>query len=244
MITVLISRDENTAGVIKQHLDESPFKNEFFVLESPDNLFSAVPDERIPDLVIADTRYIPTGMIAGLKKYCSYLVLTSSEKSDAYEAIESGAFDFLLKPFSKNRFELMLKKVFLDSPNPSTTTLHKGKKEYTYGYSYSPMGSIIFVKSGVKIHKMNLSDIRYLEKQGNYFIVHAKNRGKIILRMNFQKIMELLPSSEFIRVHKSYIVSLRHIEFIEGNEIIVDNEIIPLSSAYKESLIEMISIPE
>jgi DNA-binding LytR/AlgR family response regulator len=241
MNSVLISSDEATTGMIRKYLVESPFKNDFSLLENHDNLFFDAPDESLPDLLIADTAYIPPEKIAVLKNYCSYLVLMSNDKADAYEAIESVAFDFLLKPVSKKRFGHMLNKISHHQKNPYPPILFSGKNETTNRQTPNAADSFIFVKSGIKIHKINLSDIKFLEKQGNYFIIHEKNQRKIILRTNFRKIMELLPYPDFIRIHKSYIIGLRHIEFIEGNEIAVDNEKIPVSTAYKEALMKLIS---
>jgi two-component system, LytTR family, response regulator len=93
----------------------------------------------------------------------------------------------------------------------------------------------IFIKSGPQTHQVKVSDILYLEKDGNYITAHLKDRN-ILIRENMGDVFDLVPAADFIRVHKSYIVAIKHIAMIEVHQLTVNNEKIPIGSTYRESL--------
>jgi two-component system LytT family response regulator len=93
----------------------------------------------------------------------------------------------------------------------------------------------IFIKSGPLTYQVKLRDILYLEKDGNYITAHLKDRN-ILIRENMGDVFDLVPAADFIRVHKSYIVAIKHISMIEVHQITINNEKIPVGSTYRESL--------
>ncbi|MBK7097174.1 MAG: LytTR family transcriptional regulator [Sphingobacteriales bacterium] len=92
----------------------------------------------------------------------------------------------------------------------------------------------IFVRNDYKTLKVKIADITYIEGSGNYVLIHTP-KGKIMVLQNLKKFEEQLPSLQFIRVHKSFIISLRHIESIEKGWILIDKKEIPIGYSYRET---------
>jgi DNA-binding LytR/AlgR family response regulator len=80
-----------------------------------------------------------------------------------------------------------------------------------------------------------VGDILYLEKDGNYITVYLKEK-KILIRENMGDIFDLVPQADFVRVHKSYVVAVRHISMIEVHQLVINGEKIPIGSTYREPL--------
>lgn len=140
----------------------------------------------------------------------------------AVESYTLNAIDYLLKPITFDRF--------LAAVNKAVAAL-AGRSGAT-GSNEDPT---IFIKSGPQTHQVKVKDILYLEKDGNYLTAHLKDR-KIIIRENMGDVFDLVPAADFIRVHKSYIVAIKHISMIEVHQLTINNEKIPVGSTYRDSL--------
>lgn len=101
----------------------------------------------------------------------------------------------------------------------------------------SPRPLIFFTTaySQYAVESYELSEILYLEKDGNYITLHLKD-SHILIRENMGDIFDLLPAADFIRAHKSYVVGIKHISMIEVHQLIVNGEKIPIGSTYRDSL--------
>jgi DNA-binding LytR/AlgR family response regulator len=140
----------------------------------------------------------------------------------AVESYTLNAIDYLLKPITFERFLAAVNKAVAAVAGRSGVT----------GNSEDPT---IFIKSGPQTHQVKVKDILYLEKDGNYITAHLKDRN-ILIRENMGAIFDLVPAADFIRVHKSYIVAIKHISMIEVHQLTINNEKIPVGSTYRESL--------
>ena len=139
----------------------------------------------------------------------------------AVESYTLNAMDYLVKPVTFERF--------LAAVNKAVAAV--GGRSGAMGNSEDPT---IFFKSGPQTHQVKVRDILYLEKDGNYMTAHLKDR-KIIIRENMGDVFNLVPAADFIRVHKSYIVAIKHISMIEVHQLTINNEKIPIGSTYRES---------
>ena len=101
--------------------------------------------------------------------------------------------------------------------------------------------AVVFIKSGPQTYRVKVSEILYLEKNGNYITIHLKD-GNLLIRENMGDIFDLVPAADFIRVHKSYVVGIRHINMIEVHQLMVNGEKIPIGSTYRDSLRERLGI--
>jgi DNA-binding LytR/AlgR family response regulator len=159
------------------------------------------------------------------------IVFTTAYSEYATDSYSYDAVDYLLKPIDFPRFVKAVTKTkqLLDMENSTT----RGGE-----ISEHQVDKIIYIKSGPQLYKVNSSEILYLEKDGNYLIFHTKDK-KMLSRQNMKDIFEILDSDSFIRVHKSFIVALKHIEIIESHQIRIGNLKIPVGRNYREDLMKI-----
>ncbi len=146
--------------------------------------------------------------------------------------------DYLLKPIPFERFVKAVEKVYArflkdvqlqNRPTRvETPVLQPEKPDYT------------FIKSGNKTIKMYFNKILYIEGMRDYLQVHTED-SKFMTLLNFKTIQDLLDPQKFIRVHKSYIVAIDKIDYIENNAIKIRDKLIPVSSSYKIAFNSLLS---
>jgi two-component system, LytTR family, response regulator len=167
------------------------------------------------------------------------VILTTAYTEYALEGYEHNVVDYLLKPIAFDRFykaALKARQQFETSQAPVAAApipFPEGKP------SGKGIGDIIFMKTEYKIVKIRLDDILYVEGLQNYVSIYTRTERILSLR-NIKKMQEQLPSSQFVRVHKSYIVSLDKIDSIERNRIFIGEAVIPVGDTYKENFLAMI----
>ncbi len=149
------------------------------------------------------------------------VIFTTAYPEYAVEGFELDAIDYLLKPFSFERF--------LKAANKAVQQLNK--KEI----SEQTTPSFIFLKADKKVHKVNLDDILYIEAAGDYIKIVTEG-GQYVVNDTLKGLQDELPPVQFIRVHKSYIISRSKIKFFEGNYIKVGNANIPIGNSYREEI--------
>ena len=162
------------------------------------------------------------------------VIFTTAFSSYAVEGFELDAADYLLKPISFERFVKSVDKVYNKFVQPKT------KSENLKQPSKSSSGNYIFVKTENRLQKVSFSEILYIEGQGDYLKIVAPT-AKIMTLQNFKKFEETLPSENFIRVHKSYLVAVNKIESISRNRIKIGSALIPVSDSYKNAFYDLIS---
>ena len=151
------------------------------------------------------------------------VIFTTAYSNYAVESYNLNAIDYLLKPITFERFLAAANKAL----NLFLTKNKTGAKSET--------AETVFIKSGSQTHQVKVSDILYLEKDGNYITVYLKDK-KILIRENMTDIFAIVPAEEFVRVHKSFVVAIKHIKMIEVHQVIVNGEKIPIGSTYREQL--------
>ncbi|AEV98798.1 hypothetical protein A4D02_09635 [Niastella koreensis] len=155
------------------------------------------------------------------------IIFTTAYSQYAVESYELNAVDYLLKPATFERFLMAINKAGAALATKNTPVTNDD--------------AAVFIKSGPQTYRVKIGEILYLEKNGNYITVHLKD-GNILIRENMSDIFDLLPAPDFIRVHKSYVVGIRHISMIEVHQLIVNGEKIPVGSTYRESLRDRLGI--
>ena len=155
------------------------------------------------------------------------IIFTTAYSQYAVESYELNALDYLLKPITFERFLMAINKAAAALSSKNTT----GPDE----------DAAVLIKSGPQTFRVKVSEILYLEKDGNYITVHLKDEN-ILIRENMGDIFDLVPAADFIRVHKSYVVGIRHISMIEVHQLIVNGEKIPIGSTYRDSLRDRLGI--
>ena len=152
------------------------------------------------------------------------IIIVSAYSQYAVNGFDYSVSDYLLKPFSFERFLKAVDKVKIE------LNLN-APKEY------------IFVKTEYRMERVNFADILYIEGKGAYLRIFTL-KSKIMTLMNFQNMESMLPTDNFIRVHKSFIIAKNKIESIERNRIIIGEERIPIGLSYRENFMKELKINE
>ena len=233
-ITCIIVDDEPMAvQLVKSYVGKTPFlslKGTFnsaieamdFIQNTPvDVLFL---DIQMPDLTgLAFSKMIPKQ---------SRIIFTTAFDQYALDGYKVEALDYLLKPFDYAEFLTAATKAktwfSMVQTKPETSTIVP--KEF------------LFVKSEYKQLRIKLSDVLYFEGLKDYIKIWLKDNPKPILTlMSLKSLEEELPETDFMRVHRSFIVSTKNIEVIERSQIIINNQRITVSEQYKSKFLEFVT---
>ena len=161
------------------------------------------------------------------------IIFTTAYPEYAAEGFEIDAIDFLVKPFSFERFMKAVNKAFERAEN-------RNRRPPSAENVGGATADFILLRSDKKIYKIPYGDIRYFEAYGDYIKVHTAGR-KLIIHETFKNLVSLLPAQGFIRIHKSFIVSVPEITLIEGNQVCVAGEMLPIGLVFKEELISRLT---
>ena len=228
-ITCIAIDDEPLAlGLMVSHIKKTPFlelKGEFnnpidameFLQENPVQLIFS--DIQMPDLTGIEFAWT-------LNEDCKVIFTTAHDKY-AVEGFQLHALDYLLKPISYE--------VFLNS-------VKHAKQHFDLLKSGSPNKPIetdenyLFIKADYQIQRIEYKDILYIEGLKDYVKLYAESSSKpIVFHATMKSLEEKLPADKFMRIHRSFIVSLNKIKTIERDRIIFGKERIPISKQYKEA---------
>jgi DNA-binding LytR/AlgR family response regulator len=157
------------------------------------------------------------------------IIFTTAYKEFAHEAFNVNACDYLLKPFSLERFIQAVDKAkaSLSSPTVSATP--------------AAPAADLYIKSDGKILKITPNEILYAEAQGNN-VKLVTDKGTFATTMTFSAFEDQLPKGEFVRVHRSFIINRSRIRVIEGNRIFIDTYEVPIGANYREGFLKLIGI--
>ena len=156
------------------------------------------------------------------------VIITTAYPDYAVQGYELDVMDYLVKPISMERFMKAVNKVIERYKAPVAPLL---KQMVRVDY--------MFVKSDQKLIKIKFVDIEYIEGMKDYVKIFTRER--MIVTLHTMKFFEAnLPSTEFARAHKSYIINLDSIKSIAGNEVELRQQTLPIGSSYKENLLSRI----
>lgn len=225
---------------IRRYAEKIDYLNLMGTFDNALSTFSFLRENKI-DLIFLDIQMDEFTGIQLLEtlKDPPYVILTTAFDEYALKAYELDVMDYLLKPIPFERFVKAVEKVyarFLKDSQLQTrpqqrvenATVQPEKADYT------------FVKSGNKTVKMYFNKILYIEGMRDYLQIHTED-AKIMTLLNFKTIQDLLDPQKFTRVHKSYIVAIDKIDYIENNAIKIRDKLIPVSSSYKIAFNSLLS---
>ena len=152
-------------------------------------------------------------------------IITTAYKEHALEGFELNVVDYILKPFS---FDRLVKAVNKVSDTQTTKTIIKEVSNIAGSTRF-------FVKGDKKHHQIDLNDLLYIEAYGNYTKLFLKDE-KIVSHEKISHYEAILTEGNFLRVHKSFIVAIDKIKFIEGNRILINEHKIPIGQTYKSNI--------
>lgn len=147
------------------------------------------------------------------------VVFTTAYSEYAVEGFNVNAVDYLLKPFSQERF---------------ITAADKANKEYRQRKDAKGVENYLMLRADYKLHRIGFEDILLIEGLDDYIRVHIKGKSPITARLSMKGILERLPQPEFLRVHRSYIIPLNKVKSLYNKTIQIEDFVIPVGDTYKE----------
>lgn len=150
------------------------------------------------------------------------IIFTTAKPDYAVEAFELSVVDYLIKPIAFPRFRQAIEK--------ATETLESNKEEVKVEEQ-----GFVFVKDNGVLKRISIDDILFLEAMGDYVKVHTAQKFHVV-HATLKSIEEKLPASKFIRVHRSYIVAINKIDYIQEGTITIGKTTIPVADTHKSNL--------
>jgi DNA-binding LytR/AlgR family response regulator len=150
------------------------------------------------------------------------IIFTTAKKDYAVEAFELNVVDYLVKPLAFPRFRQAVEK--------ASETLDSNKEEVKVEEQ-----GFVFVKDNGVLKRISIDDILFLEAMGDYVKVHTAQKFHVV-HATLKSIEEKLPASKFIRVHRSYIVAINKIDYIQEGTISIGKTTIPVADTHKSNL--------
>lgn len=186
------------------------------------------------DIVFLDINMPVMDGISFLKtlKTPPQIIFTTAYKEYAVDAFDLAACDYLLKPFSLERFIVAVDKAMEKLQPSGQTFIDAGE---------SKEDDFLFLKADGKIYKVMHDDLLYAEANGNYTKVRT-TQHTLLPAMTFSGFEDLVPKSRFLRIHRSFIINKSKIDHIEGNRVFIQNTEIPIGSNYREQFLRQIGL--
>lgn len=239
-INCIIVEDEPMAAeVVTEYTDKIPYLNLKGIFR---NGFEALEfiEKNDVDLIFLDINMPDiTGLqFVKLLKQDYLVIFTTAYSQYAIESYEYNAIDYLLKPIEWERF---LKSV---SKARDQFNLLSNQGNKAMSSENIPAEEYLYIKSGSQIHKINPNDLLYIEGAGNYITYKTKSKS-IMVFQSLSNAENQLDENMFCRVHKSYIISIKHIDTIEVHQLSIGDKKIPLGRSYRKAFLELIDdIPD
>ncbi len=225
---IVVEDNNKQSALLKEYIAKIPNLSFSARCESAADVYQLVTQFRA-NIIFWDIRLLDNRIMLRLRESGYYpIVICIADKQEQDEKVtEMDVFSFLNRPLSFERFLSTMNKI----RDYLSTTI----------YIHHRNNRFVFVKSEYKIIKVNFEDILFCEGMKDYTQIYIKGRSEPILTLNNLKSFSFkLPSEEFIRVHRSFIVSLAHIDSIARNEIYVGKKIIPIGDSFKDDFYQVV----
>jgi two-component system LytT family response regulator len=226
MRCIVIDDEPFALELIKGYVLKTPFLDLADCFSNPFKALTYLTANSV-DLIFLDINMPELSGIQLLKSLPNppKVIFTTAYPEYGAESYEYNAVDYLLKPVRYERFlKAVNKAVELLSP----------KKQGAGDNQAAPEGRHdILIKSGTQLVKLSTDEILYVEGSGNYMTFHTSGK-KIMSLLTMTEVMECLPADMFARIHKSFVVSMKHIELIEKHDVHIHGKAIPIGNTYRE----------
>ena len=231
-INCIVVDDEPLAiKMLENFIDRTPFLALIGSYTDPILALSDINDKK-PDLVFLDIQMPDlNGMeMSKMIPERTKVIFTTAFKEYAFESYKVSAMDFLLKPI---RYQNFLKAA-------SKAKEWFEMKEAAVTSSPSKNAETIFIKADGELRKVKLSDILFVAGLKDYVAIYlSTQKMPMVTHITMKAVEEMLPSKDFMRIHRSYIIALDKIDSVDRDNIVtIGNEIIHVSEAYKDAFEE------
>ena len=226
MIKCLIIDDEPLSrNVLKKFVEDHP---DLELAGECKDAFEAMDqlDKEVVDLLFLD---INMPKLSGVNFYKSLnqkpeVVFTTAYPEFAVDGFELNAVDYLMKPIAFERFVQAVQRV---------------KEKLAQSVTQDASPDYILLKADKKIYRTAFEDIRFCEALGDYVKIHLPDKV-LIITTTMKKLLSELPTGQFIRTHKSYIINKDKFEYIEGNQIAIGNDKVAIGQSYREEVLRVL----
>jgi DNA-binding LytR/AlgR family response regulator len=234
-ITCYIIDGEHLAqDILEEYIAKVPFLELKGTFMSPLEATSQIGEDK-PDLLFLDINMPDLDGLSFIPMLNPkpMIILTTAYDQYALKAFELEVKDYLLKPFSFERFYKILLRLYQEQRSKRQPEKREIKFDAPKDSDY------IFLKVGHRIQKLAIQEIIYIEGMKDYLRIHTAEE-KIMTLLNFAKLEELLPATKFARVHRSFMVAIDKIVHIEKGRIKIADQIIPISDTYADAFYKML----
>lgn len=227
----IIIDDEPLARTgLKEYIQDAGFLQLAGTFDNPMKAIDLLMQQKV-DLIFLDIQMPRMTGLEFLKTLTQppMVIFTTAYPQYAVDGFEMNAIDYLLKPFSFERFmKAAIKAKALREPAAHSIAPGAGAEP-----------DYFFIKSDNKLIKIRYDEILFVEALQNYVAVHTTEK-KYITYLTFRSIEEYLPAGRFVRTHKSFIVAAGKVESIEGNDIHIGQHHIPISRTEREAVLRQL----
>jgi DNA-binding LytR/AlgR family response regulator len=227
-INCLIIDDEPSSQmVLKKFIADVEFLELMGVCNNAIDAIHELKQNQTIDLLFLD---INMPKISGLTFYKSLqnppeVIFTTAYPQYAVDGFEVNAIDYLLKPFSFDRFFTAVNKVVEKNSNNG---------------NHSEKDHFMLIKSNKTLYKINSENILFIEACGDYVKVHLEDKF-IMTNATFTSVLESLPNPDFIRTHKSFAINFNKMNSVSGNQVNIKNHKIPIGQKFKIEFLDLIN---
>lgn len=230
---IIIDDDPDSVNDIQKNIQHIHFLQLVKVISNAYDAFSFIKQNSV-DLIFLDIVMEEMNGIQFLECFNSLppVIVTSAYDKYALKAYNLNVVDYLLKPIQYIDFIRAIDKI---------ASKHLDRQNIGYAEDSIPPQNwsqlnfydFIFVKTKYQLQRINLRDILYIKSLSNYLIIKTETES-IFTIQGFNKILNILPPSQFIRIHKSYVISLSKIDSISKNRVFIHEYPIPIGERYKD----------
>ena len=234
VLSVLVVDDEfHARKLLSEYVSKLPFLSLVGMASNVFEAMNTLQNDKI-DILLLD---IQMPEITGLEfarrlRNPPSIIFTTAYSEYAVESYELDVVDYLLKPIAFPRFLQAINKV---TERKGGNDTYKSVVNVVHQQPDIPEEDSLVIKSGYKVYRINYDELLYIEGQREYVTFHT-TKQRITTLFSLKELEERLPSDQFVRIHKSYIIALKHIDMIERNVLQIAGKKLPVGGSYKDGL--------
>lgn len=223
--TIIVDDEPPARRVLEKFIAQTPGV-ELVASCSDASQARVVLSEQLIDLILLDIRMPGESGLELVRSLENppFIVFVTAYPEHAVEGFELEAVDYLVKPFSEQRFRKAIEKVVYLSRVERLS-------------SDDDREAVIMIRSDKKLYRVLCREILYLESIGDYVKVFSTRMKPLLPKITLKSMVEQLPVGKFIQIHRSYVVAVDAIQYLEGNQISINDTLLPLSDSFRPMVI-------
>ena len=226
---IIIDDEPPAIRILEKYINQVTFLDKVGTFTSPIEALKFLQVEKV-DLIFLDIQMpeISGIQLSKIIDKKNKIIFTTAYAQFAIESYEVAAIDYLLKPIAFDRFYKAISKIpQVNTPQPSIL---------------STKDNFLFIKTDgkLKFSKVFIDNILYIEGLKNYISIFTIN-GRLVTHSTMKNVLEILPKQDFIQIHRSYILAIKHIDKIENDAVWINQKELSIGNTYRKSFFEKIA---